>query len=561
MENKGKLLAARFLLWLGRGALAAAGLCVCLIGLNYLALSAAKPFDSEALAALKLRLEADPADSRLAEEVRALDLLARKSYFISRESSDALFAAALALACLGVAATKARALIVPDDRLKKAVEDRGRAVPVAAAPRGSTLAVASLVALALIASLVISRDVRSDGRRILNALGLGSYPSLKAFDRNWPSLRGNRAGVATGLKSNRVPFDPGKLGVSFRVRIDLPGFNSPVLWGGRVFLTGGTAEEQAVYAFDSKSGKILWRMSLEKALGRKVRMPEVGANTGVAAPTAATDGKRVFVMFASGQLLCLKATDGSLLWYKDFGVPDNPYGIASSPLVVRDAVYVQFDQSDKGLLAAFLTGNGRLLWEAERKQKPSWASPVAVDLAGRPGIIFVGNPFVEERDAETGKLRWSTECMSGETAPSAAVGAGGVFAATSLAGVLALSRKGEALWESYDDVPDISSPLCAGDRLYMATSHGTVSCLSAKDGSLLWREKVGDEFSASPILASGKIFLADVSGFLRWFDEGQAYANPGSLELGGELKASPAFGDGAIFLRSSEELIRLEVGP
>jgi outer membrane protein assembly factor BamB len=263
-------------------------------------------------------------------------------------------------------------------------------------------------------------------------------------------------------------------------------------------------------------------------------------------------------MFASGHLLALRAGDGKPLWHKDFGLPDNSYGIASSPVMSADLVIIQFDQADRSLLAAFQGSSGRLVWEAERDLEPSWASPIVVRRGSSERLIVVGNPAVEERDAGNGRLIWSLNCMRGETAPSAAYGEGRVYAVTALAGLVAISAEGRELWRGYDDLPDVASPLCAGARLYTVSSYGFLSCLDSASGSLLWSLDLGAEVNASPIMSGNRVFLPDMSGRLLWWEDSADTPELASMDLGGQFRASPAWASGRLYLRSPGELICLE---
>jgi outer membrane protein assembly factor BamB len=529
-------------------AAASLGLSLCV---NAIIMASSPPLESPALKAARERLEAGPDDEELLNDLRALDLIARGAFFTSRRLTDLLTLAFLAALGLALAAFKGRVLL-----LKRLADPN----LVGAPPRdhrdlsgGIRIGLISGAALVALASFFVSRDVRADYRCLVNALGLGAYPSRARYQAEWPQLRGARAGLAEAEDAQ-----PEAYRVAFRAQIDLPGNNSPVVWGKRVYLSGGNKDDQAVYAFDALNGRRLWKTSLASALGRRPYMPETDPAAGPCAPSVACDGQRVYAMFASGHLLALRAGDGKPLWHKDFGLPDNSYGIASSPVMSADLVIIQFDQADRSLLAAFQGSSGRLVWEAERDLEPSWASPIVVRRGSSERLIVVGNPAVEERDAGNGRLIWSLNCMRGETAPSAAYGEGRVYAVTALAGLVAISAEGRELWRGYDDLPDVASPLCAGARLYTVSSYGFLSCLDSASGSLLWSLDLGAEVNASPIMSGNRVFLPDMSGRLLWWEDSADTPELASMDLGGQFRASPAWASGRLYLRSPGELICLE---
>ena len=111
-------------------------------------------------------------------------------------------------------------------------------------------------------------------------------------------------------------------GIAWKVPVPASGFNSPIVWGDRVFLSGGDAKKREVVCLDCKTGQMLWRQAVASP-GRRGRRPQVPESTGYAAATMATDGRRVYVIFANGD--CAAFTlEGKLVWSKSFGALKNP---------------------------------------------------------------------------------------------------------------------------------------------------------------------------------------------------------------------------------------------
>ena len=88
-------------------------------------------------------------------------------------------------------------------------------------------------------------------------------------------------------------------GVLWKVPVPLTSPNSPVVWNDRVFVSGATAEQQVVYCYDALQGDLLWEMAVPVEVGEAEEY-EVAEYTGHAASTLATDGVRVYAIFASG---------------------------------------------------------------------------------------------------------------------------------------------------------------------------------------------------------------------------------------------------------------------
>ena len=524
-------------------------------------LAAIDPLASTALVELKQELSGRPADAALAGEIRSLDLTARTAYFTARRRIDTgavILAAAFAIFAVSLRAAAALRKRIPDPRSTVRVpasKSHSRELRALAA------AACGLFAVISAAALLSTRDLSADFRRILNAVGLGDHPSRTSFMANWPAFRGPASGSVPPQAWGAAGFGRDELAVLWRSPAGLPGTGSPVVWDNGVFICGASSDAQEISRFDADTGQEVWRVSTRNLLGKNQPSPDVSRDTGWAAPTPACDGKRLFVMFASGRLLAL-SLQGRLLWSRDFGIPENPYGIASSISLWRDEVIVQFDQSTVSLVAAFQAGSGRLLWRRSRRLRPSWATPLVVDEPEWKGLIVVGNPTVEALDLETGRPLWAADCMSGETAPSAAYFDGKAFAVTALASAFAISclpegaiKPGDILWSYEEDLPDTSSPLAAGERLYLASSAGTVTCLDTRSGKRLWRHEYEARVSSSPINVGGVVFLADASGVLHRFEESPVHSPLADIPLGGPVAATPAFHEGRLYVRAGDELV------
>jgi outer membrane protein assembly factor BamB len=330
-------------------------------------------------------------------------------------------------------------------------------------------------------------------------------------------------------------------------------------------LSSGDESRQTISRYDALSGALVWERDIARLVGKKALHGEIGPDTGYAAPSPATDGQRVFAMYPSGFLVCLDYA-GNLLWFKDFGIPDIPYGYASSPLALGDLLVVQFDTRNLALLIALRAEDGSKAWEVERRREPSWASPVAAGDA----ILVAGNPHVEAYKARSGRLLWEAPFLGAETAPSPAFEGGRAFFVTAYTRVCAVDiraqaerfARGEAvesLWEGRELLPDIASPLAVGGRLYLAASYGFVSCLDAESGATLWRKRVASEIKASPVSHGGLIYVADGEGRIHRIIEGGSYEALAPIELGEAVYATPAIAHGRLYARSLGALFAFDL--
>jgi outer membrane protein assembly factor BamB len=377
--------------------------------------------------------------------------------------------------------------------------------------------------------------------------------TLPSVTSNWPSLRGP-GGVGVAHFTNapiRWDVETGE-GVLWKTEIPVHGFNSPIVWGRRVFMSGADEEGQEVFCFDADTGKLLWTKPVETS----AEFPEVSDDTGLAAPTMATDGQRVFAIFATGELAAFDM-DGNPVWQKNIGVPKNPYGMGSSLITDGKRLFIQYDHEDTKKVLALDCATGNPVWQTERKFI-SWSSPALIQTAFGPQLILNDEENVTAYDPVTGKQLWQVKCLGGEVAPSPAFnGKDIVFVANEYAQASALKLTGgvpKILWQYDDYLPEISSPVAAENLFFIATSAGDVVCLDAVTGDVKWEKEFDQGFNSSPVLVGDRIYAIDLAGIVHIFGAAAEYKELGTIAMGEPVYATPAFVDGRIYIRGEEAL-------
>lgn len=382
-----------------------------------------------------------------------------------------------------------------------------------------------------------------------------SYPT-KEMMANFPAFRG-AGGQGVSYQKN-IPTDwDGASGknVLWKVQVPIHAYNSPVIWGDKLFLSGANATQREVYCYDRNNGKLLWTTKVEGIAGSPAKSPEVTPDTGHAASTVTTDGKSVFAIFANGDIIALDF-NGKQKWAKNLGVPDNHYGHSSSLLVYQDKLIVQYDHKKAAKVLALSTVNGDELWSTKRKVRVSWSSPVIAQIGENTEIILAADPCVASYDVNTGKELWKLDCITGEVGPSVVVGDGIVYALNEYASLVAIKpgANPEILWEAYDYLSDVPSPVISGDNLIIVTSYGAVVCYDAKSGEIRWEQEFGSGFYASPIVANGKVYLLDRDGVMHIFKADKEYQEIAAPALGEKSDMTPAFADGRVYIRGEKHL-------
>lgn len=534
-----------------------AGILSVLMIANYLQTKSNDPLNSQVITQLISKLQDNPEDSVLKEQIRALDLLARKAYFTYqwqiRTGGYLLFAFVLVL----LLAFKFLSSFQPrlpnlDEGLRSEEGWENKLLSRKYILFGGL----GVFMLALILGIVSQSELKNIGLVKRGGSQASDFASMEEMKKNWPGFRGPEGnGVAVDAD---YPTDwDGSSGenILWKTPISHPGYNSPIIWGKKIFLSGADRNTQVVYCFDADSGDLLWQTELNDIPGSPERRPAVGDDTGYAAPTMTTDGERVFALFATGDIACLDL-EGKRIWAKNLGIPDNHYGHASSLITYQDLLIVPFDQNTGGRLLALSARSGDVVYDQPRDVDISWASPILVDTGDRMELILNSSPFVMSHDPRTGEELWRVKCMLGEVAPSLAYADGIVFAVNDYARLVGikLQETPEVVWEYIDDLAEVASLLATKEFVFMAASFGTISCFDSKSGERYWFHDFDEGFYSSPILVGDKVYCMDMSGVLYIFKARKEFELISRNELGEWAMTIPAFMHNRIYIRGVKHL-------
>ena len=516
------------------------------------------PLDNPALLSIKEQFDRDQSNPALAEQVRALDLMARKAYFSSRgqvETGSYLFLAGAIIFIL------CQRLISENEKAKPEFPGSRPEVTVRAEKTRKYLfyAASAISVIAIAASFILRSELPGAASGGGSSGTEGRTSSVKAPEpdkTNYPFFRGQDSHGIAGGSGYPVEWDGSAgSGIEWKVRISESGKSSPVIWGNRIFLTGTEGNECKLYCVDKKNGEILWTGSGSNIEGEPSELPRMDREAGLAVSTAATDGKVVCAIFANGNLIC-HDLDGKRKWAKNIGEPESSYGYSSSLLIYGTNLIVQFDSNEKLSLMGFDLESGEKKWDTPRQGRPVWSSPVLAYYDGIPQVVLNGNPAVCSFDAVTGRQLWSVECMSGDVAPSIAVNSTMAFAVTDYAKLTAIKAGSGAsvAWEDNTFTPDVSSPAATDKYLFLSTGNGDVACYDAEKGDTLWTHYFEDQFYASPVVADDRVYFLDRSGVMHIVEAGPEFRLLAESPLGEPVDCTPAFSDRRIFIRGAENL-------
>ncbi len=539
--------------------------------LNCLQLRRADPLNSPLRLEAIRAAQANPSNADLVAEARRIDLLARRAFFASqmlmhRAGMLLWVGAALLLGALGGARWLEPRVAPPGSPLPSPAAGERAA---RAARRAVCAYLALLLAGGAAASWALRGSARSDAALRdappeppgASAPEPADAPDLDPPPDAWCAFRGpfGRGGTETPAP---LRWDvPAGRNVRWSVEVPRAGFSSPIVWGHRVFLTGADASVRELYAFDADTGQLLWRHEARDVPGSPATPPKTSEEVGYAAPTPTTDGRRIYALFGTGDLVACDL-DGHRVWARNLGVPKNPYGHSSSPLVVRGRLIVQFDDETGGRLLALDGATGRTIWETRRTVRPGWSTPVAAVREGRIRIGVLASPVLGVYDWADGRELWRVGELEAEIGVSPAFADGRWYAGNENTRFVAVDDvDGRVLWETDEDLPDVASPLVWRGLLVLAASSGIVTARDAATGEKLWMQEWDEGFYASPVAAGDAIYLIDRGGRARVVRASREFELIADNPIGEECGATPAPVGGRLYVRTQHRLIAIEETP
>lgn len=536
----------------------------------------------------------DTDTAALKSDIRTLDHELRSAYFNAVDRTHRLgyllagSAAAFMIALAGWVALLRRPA-VPGQASRESFESTS-------APRRFALASGGTFILVLAGLFVFAgRDPIELAMPGTTAAQMTEGPAAAPPPGVWPRFRGSGGrGVLPEATAPLTWNGPEDKNILWRSEVPYKGTNSPIVWGDRIFMTGAWRDPESpvpgpplkeVYCFDTASGELIWQSPVMPPDSPDTA-PQVMEETGFAAPTATTDGKRVYALFADGDLAALDAATGREVWAKNIGVPENAYGHASSLTMAGDLLIVQYDQSAEdpqrpSALIAFEGPTGREAWRTPRDVPASWASPVVIPGAdGEPIVVTSTTPWLFANDARTGEVVWKARVLGGEIGPSPTWAESAVYACNT-GEELAAVRTGGAgdVTESHvawrvrpDSLPDVCTPVANEELLFLIDTMSVLRCFDTDGGKQLWTHQLEGFYRASPVIAGDRLYVFDEDGLATVFAvarEPKVLAANRLFEVDPDVditerelvKATPAFSNGRIYIRTGKALYCIGASP
>ncbi|MEM9478761.1 MAG: PQQ-binding-like beta-propeller repeat protein [Verrucomicrobiota bacterium] len=382
--------------------------------------------------------------------------------------------------------------------------------------------------------------------------------------------------------------------VAWKVEIDGNGTSSPIVWGDKVFLTTAintgsvdsnlpkpedqpervfgikhpnTTYEMVALCLDRDSGKVLWRDVATTLVPHEGRHKD--ASFASASPYC--DGEKVYFWFGSAGVFAY-GLEGKKVWERQLekAKMGASLGEGSSPVVHDGKVILVRDHAGQSTIEALDAANGETIWQKNRDEGNTWATPAIVEHDGVTQVITPGSNKVRSYDLDTGEVIWEATGLTGNCTPCPIVDGETVYCMSGYKGYALLAipiiGKGDVTesirWKAQRGTPYVPSPILYDGLLYFTQSNQNVmTCVDAKTGNpVIERVRLPGlaGLYASPVGAAGRIYFTDRRGKVVVLEHGRELKVLATNQLDDQFHASPALAGRQLFLRGTRHLYCLE---
>lgn len=392
----------------------------------------------------------------------------------------------------------------------------------------------------------------------------------KAGEDFWPQFRGPTGDGRAVHAKPPTEWSESK-NVRWKTAIHGQAWCSPVIWGNQIWMTTATEDAKVMSAIcvDAKSGEILFDKMLWNDV---VAQKDHHATNSYASPSPVLDEQRVYVHFGAYGTAALDRHSGDVLWERR-DLPCNHYrGPGSSPILFGNLLIFHMDGYDFKYIVALDKHTGKTVWKIDRDIDygsddgdihKGYCTPTLIQTEHGLQMVSPSAKAMVAYSPFDGKVLWRVRYDEYSTAGRPIFDGKLIFMNTGYnkSRLIAVKPAAEGdvsqshlVWESNRGIPAKPSLTFEGDWIFSVDDRGIVGCHRRSDGELLWQDRVGGDFSASPIVADGKLYLFDHDGKSYVYEasgtKNQISAN--QLETG--CRASPAAIGDCLIVRTVSHL-------
>ncbi len=390
---------------------------------------------------------------------------------------------------------------------------------------------------------------------------------------NWPQFRGptgDGMSDATGLPISWSETE----NIAWKIPIHDHGWSSPVIWGQQIWLTTATEDGKRMFAVcvDRDTGAVTHDVKV-----LDVTEPErIAQVNSYASPTPVAEEGRVYVHYGTYGTACLNTRTGEVLWTRDDLNCNHHMGPGASPILHGDLLIFTVDGCDVQYVVALDKRTGKTVWKTDRTidlsgvhymTRKCYGTPTVYRTGNRLEMVAPGARAIFAYDPQNGRELWKVRHGGWSISPRPIFRDGLLYVVTDYEHpeLWCLKPGGDGergedaiLWRMRKGAPSTPSFLLVHGTVFCVDDDGIATCLDAKSGELIWRERLEGNFSASPVCAGSRVYVFDHNSIATVIDVGREYKELAKNQLDGEMRASPAIADNALFVRTKTHLYRIE---
>jgi outer membrane protein assembly factor BamB len=386
---------------------------------------------------------------------------------------------------------------------------------------------------------------------------------------DWPQFRGPTSDGH--VRMDHVPVDwSDKTNIEWRAPIEGLGWSSPVVVDSKIYLTTavprGSGLSLVAMAIDANTGKLIW----EREVRAVDAIPSIHAKNSHASPTPIVDGGSVFVHFGTLGTARLACEDGAIQWLCTELIYPPMHGSGGSPVMHDGRLAIVCDGSKDPFVVALDSRTGKVVWKTPRsvsaKISHSFVTPSLANVDGKTLVLAPGPEHFAAYDLADGSEVFRVLAPGWSVVPQPIVFEDLVIYNHDYDNpeLIAVRLGGEGdvtgthvAWRRDRSAPSTPTPVLVDGLLYTVSDKGIAACLDAKTGEQHWMERLGGNYSASPVYADGRILFLSEEGVARWVRAGKSFELVQTNEISGRTFATPAFDGTGMYLRTDTELLKI----
>ena len=408
-----------------------------------------------------------------------------------------------------------------------------------------------------------------------------SLISIGSASADWPQFLGPDG---NSIVEANTPLEWSETqNVKWKTAIHGKAWSSPIISGDQIWLSTATEDGKklSVIRVDKNTGAV----TLDKKLFDIPEPQFCHKFNSYASPTPVIEGDSVYVTFGSPGTACLDTKTGDVRWQRTDIECNHFRAAGSSPILHKNLLIMNYDGSDHQFVLALDKETGKTVWNVKRsidyddleengdiKAEGDWrkayGTPHIATIHGKTVLLSVGAKAIYGYNPEDGEEYFRVESRVGHS----------TSARPSVVGDLVYYTTGWSkgqLW-AFKVNPDLSAnqdsvtlqmtrniprkpiQIVKGDRIYTVDDSGVASCIDRATGEAIWRERIGGNYSSSPLLVGKRLYFPNEEGETIVVAASDKFEILAKNQLESGFMASPAVDGDALILRTKTHLYRIE---